>query len=1370
MCTHSFIVYLTPNNDLINSGTMKRPILGFYSMLLGCAATYGQQDITSIYLANPSFEEDATACTQDSPDALYEGTEGLRGWNLSPKGWQTTSPGKALLINKDCATDNGFGKTEATDGEFAYYQRFGWGSANSEMRQTTSSPLPAGEYELKFFSKAFAANNAVTSATVTVSDKALKSLDKLTITCTNGSAGIMGASSWTENSLKFKLKEESAITLSAQMSWGNGGSCIAYDHFTLTQLPEGSLDPNAPSIEGGTEVQVDSPTEGVISHEFVEESAMQQDLLQMLANSLTYAHNIWYDCAAPNSKDEACGYFKAQSAGQSNEDGVRTNADFSMICAFLCKYGKGKVTLPEGVTWDMVKDMAVKSLVFGYSTHKANKFKITSDNKYWGSVSNADHVWESSLWATSLAYASYFLNEELNENQKTYIYNMIKAECNYELERSIPTGYNGDTKAEENGWETNILSCALGLYPDDALAPKWFDRLRAFAINCYSHVDDAQNTTVIDPEYDETTVQDLYIGKNLYDDYTLQNHNYFHTSYQNVVMQELGESHLALHLFQGGNPKWKTNALMHNNQKVMDEVLCRLALADGELAMPNGNDWSMFLYDQITSYTTAACFLRDPNALMLENLAYKHIKARQSTTQDGSWLLNSDIGPRRMGVEGHRVMMTYLMHELASTADIQATSWKDFSQSQEQAYIFTPQNIVRANTPDRFSVFSWSNGLKSYTGYIASNKPDKNKIIVPYKKNNTGNILGWYTVSGKATDASPVISGIYDLNGNCYTMNGKLMTNGNSLENNFTLFSTPGNAFIYMDYVVGKTNGTITEEKGGLMAISTDPFTKEKRTLYHSKGRLQTDGSQLKSFMGNWVNIDNEVGIVNTTTNKSIAFGDRELNSSIFLSKIYPVYSADGRSFSNGSIIDRRHIIYYSNVDSADTEQLAADALSLTAQVAEGWNGVIVSDPDSARYLLLSNYLGETACTLKDILLPDGAPVFTEMTAVNGQGATATFRCDVNHSVANTLRVFIQGDGLSARQMENDSCGAYLYNYSGQKQQAQVTIWADGNKLTAPVSVEHESCVSVKAVGNEILIETVDLKEEQEEFFDVTAQFLSNPGFEEDQTYGTESKVTLNGVVYDPCYINTVKAADSKWPQVLPIQGWTPGNGLKGSSNFAVLYSMPYSTTMYCVSPSNVGNSASIMAAPATDDACGKRCLSILNSWDSGNNSISQTFTLPKGEYKLSFLAQYVCANEMRHINDYTITTTGDNLNYSRCGIHFGDTGIYKYPRLANHWETVECPFSLETETQVTVSMGLETTAGVGAAYNTRLYIDQVKLYSKDEIINDVSGILGEADTENVDVYNLQGMKLRSNVPAGQATSGLSKGIYIVGHKKTIQH
>ena len=78
----------------------------------------------------------------------------------------------------------------------------------------------------------------------------------------------------------------------------------------------------------------------------------------------------------------------------------------------------------------------------------------------------------------SLCYSAHFLMDELTADQKTYIYNMVKAECNYELGRSIPTGYAGDTKAEENGWEADILACALGLYPNDALASQWFDRLR----------------------------------------------------------------------------------------------------------------------------------------------------------------------------------------------------------------------------------------------------------------------------------------------------------------------------------------------------------------------------------------------------------------------------------------------------------------------------------------------------------------------------------------------------------------------------------------------------------------------------------------------------------------------------------------------------------------------------------------------------------------------------------------------------------------------------------------------------------------------------------------------------------------------------
>jgi hypothetical protein len=152
----------------------------------------------------------------------------------------------------------------------------------------------------------------------------------------------------------------------------------------------------------------------------------------------------------------------------------------------------------------------------------------------------------------SVAYSAYFQWEKLSATQKNYIYKLLKAECNYELERSIPTGYSGDTKAEENGWEADILAATLGLFPNDALASRWFERLREMAVNSYSHPGDVNNTAVLDDWYDQKSVADMYVGQNLYDDYSLQNHNLFHTSYQNVVMQELGEAALALKMFQQG--------------------------------------------------------------------------------------------------------------------------------------------------------------------------------------------------------------------------------------------------------------------------------------------------------------------------------------------------------------------------------------------------------------------------------------------------------------------------------------------------------------------------------------------------------------------------------------------------------------------------------------------------------------------------------------------------------------------------------------------------------------------------------------------------------------------------------------------------
>lgn len=1073
-----------------------------------------QTDITNQYLQNPSFELDNVAAMPvDATRGAYTASS-IQGWTL------TGSYGVSDIMTASAtATDNNFGRPGTpSDGKQMYYIRHAWTATHAMLMQNIT--VPAGKYRLTVDNKCITAS-AHTAALIAGDESTMLGFQSSMPT------------KWNTSSVDFTVNKETTLSVGLNIDFCSGsGASILVDNFRLFDM-NGVSEPETP-----TETTVTSPTEGIITHNFVGEAAMKADLMQMLANFSKYMVNDWFQCQSPNSIGESCGFFNGENSGGSNEQGVRPNADLSMICAFLVKYGKpAGIKLPNGVTWDKVEEMAMKSLVFAYSTHKANKLKVCAGGAYWGSTSTSDAVWESSLWAMSVAYSAYFQWDKLSEKQRGYIYAMLKAECNYELGRSIPTGYSGDTKAEENGWEADILAATLGLFPNDPLAPKWFARLREFAINSYSHASDAMNQTVIDPDYDGTTVADLYHGQNLYDDYTLQNHNLFHTSYQNVVMQELGEAALALKMFQmglHGEEKWKTNALMHHNQEVQDNVLNWLALADGELAMPNGNDWSLFLYDQITSYTTQACFQRDANALMLENMAYKYIKARQATTVDGSWLLRADVGARRMGVEAHRVMMTYLMHDVCSTADMKATAWDDFNRKYGEARILPCQNVVRAATESRFTTFSWSNGLKSYTGYIAANNPDKNKIIVPYRANNTGNFLGWYEVSGKGTNATPVVSGVYQLMGNAFVMNGELNTNDAALNNRFAIYSTPGNAVIYLDEVKANAACTITAEKGGLTAISTDEMTKPVRTLYYnSNGGIthrHTDGATFIQMTGNWVNIDNEVSIVGLNEGKKIAFGDRANNNSIMTAKLYPMYSNTTRSVKAGDIVDNRNLIYYSNIKAEQTPQYAANSMALKPLLPKGWNGIIAAD-ETCAYLLVSNFGGSAnTIELKDVQYMGWAPVFHGDTHINDDKATTVLQVAQNNSYAQAVKVMVKGNGLKALLDGDDAA------FVNAMTNTTVSVQIAGNGNTPAYlnnqSIKAGETIRVYLHGNQVYVENATWPEKAPQS-DLTG-VITNPNFDGNSTYGWNGTLPATNYM---CAEHFNKTFDTNQT----IKGLTPG-------------------------------------------------------------------------------------------------------------------------------------------------------------------------------------------------------------------------------------
>lgn len=1289
---------------------MKKPTA---LLLLALAlSANAQEDVTSKYLTNPSFETDKASTLS----AVNNDADGLRGYTLNtPTSWSIAGTSVTqLLVTADCYTDNNFGKvTTIPDGTQAYYFRMGWDTGTTTMTQSVT--LPAGKFRLSVDQRSGYANTATSVLNLTAGT------ESTSISFVQGSTGFFATEKWTTSTLDFTLTEPKTIDVGFSITWQSGGSCVMLDNVKLYLMPDDYTEPEDP-----TEESVSSFTEGVITSDFVGEAAMKADLLQMLANFSKYMKNDFH------SVDGTYGYFNGESSGQSNEAGVRTNADLSMICAFLVKYGKEKVTLPTGVSWSDLETMAKKSLAWAYGTHKANKLRQTTNNAYWGSTSTSDAVWESSLWAMSVAYSAYFQWDKLSTTQKGYIEKLLKAECNYELYRSIPTGFDGDTKAEENGWEADILAATLGLFPNDELAPKWFERLREFAINSYSHSSDASNTTIIDAWYDNKTVADLYKGKNLYDDYSLQNHNLFHTSYQNVVMQELGEAALALKMFQQGlygEEKWKTNALMHNNQEVQDNILNWLALPDGELAMPNGNDWSLFLYDQITSYTTQACFQRDPNALMLENMAYKYIQARQKTTSDGSWLLRPDVGARRMGVEAHRVMMTYLMHDMLSTADLAPTLWDDFNTTYGKAKLIPCQNVVRAATDDRFTCFSWSTGLKSYTGYFAANSPDKNKIVVPYRANNTGNLIGWYEVSGKNTDATPVVSGNYQFDGNGYVMNGELNTNGSSLNNRFALYSTPQNALIYLDYVTANTDATITAEKGGMLAISTDEFMKLSRTLYYNKDEgmthKQLDGSTFTQFESEWVNIDNELGVVSAGNGKKMAFGDRGANNSIYTSKLYPMYSNTSRSVKNGEVVDARNLVYYSNINAEETQEKAGLLLSLKDKLPEGWNGVIAPDADRY-YFLASNFKGENTATLKDFQIQGEesvvAPVFYEPTTINNDKATVTFTVQQNHSVAHPLAVMVSGSNVTAQLIDDTSA------YITANKDAVINI-AILDAVLNDYSIKKGETIRVYLENGQVMVAQAQKPIQK----DVTDAYILNADFSEGPVvtanicgYGKDMK---SGEVYS----------------MQPVTGWTAGqSGITDEKGFA---NSAQGGGVFTYGSSNLfkGNQK---GAPSTnpDGEKAGNCLGIFGVWSASNCNYYQEVTLQPGTYTLT-----VPVYNTNSGNTYTSSLTGfitdDGTPYT-AAVNVA-TGA---------WQTATTTFRLSEETRGKISIGYNA-ANTGSANAPHLFFDHITLtcLGEEEAPDAIQAI--RMTTAPTGIYTLQGTRT-------EASAMQSHGIYIVNGQK----
>jgi hypothetical protein len=482
---------------------------------------------------------------------------------------------------------------------------------------------------------------------------------------------------------------------------------------------------------------------------------------------------------------------------------------------------------------------------------------------------------------------------------------------------------------------------------------------------------------------------------------------------------------------------------------VWDKVLSGLALADGELAMPNGNDWSMYLYDQLASYAALATIYRNPDAYMLEQMALKYTAARQSTTDDGAFMLRPDIYERRMAVTGRRIAFTYLYHEYFPVQEMKPSIWSDFDQRQVPVRQFKDVGVTYSRSKDRFASFSWMTRKKSFMGMIATSSPDKNKIWIPYKEGNTGNFTGFITTN-RASDAD-VDSVSYNLQSKGFSTNGILSLNQKTMKQYIAYYVTPGNAVIYQDEVVAQDSVSVMKEEGVPMGVSMDPFTATERMLYTQDGRQVVKGDSLLLLKGSWVNIDNKVGAV-YHTQPPMAFGKKQLVNSIYMSLLYGAYNSHKRDYISGDLVSSRAGIFYSNVDAKTTSLLAAQAQY--PEVSNGWKAVVAQDLDDTKYLLVSRFYGRPS-TLLIVPCKEGAPVFSSLTDISGNTGKTVVKLNANTSLSQPLNLYVSTDSksLQAVLQKDDPYAAYLFNKTRHIMKVSVTIVKNGRRIRGTVCV-----------------------------------------------------------------------------------------------------------------------------------------------------------------------------------------------------------------------------------------------------------------------------------------------------------------------------
>jgi hypothetical protein len=364
----------------------------------------------------------------------------------------------------------------------------------------------------------------------------------------------------------------------------------------------------------------------------------QQTYLQCLTNFETYAESIWHTASYANAPADA-GYWG--DGGSSGNGGIRGNSGVALAYAVLVEAYPGDAKLATRLS------RIRQALNYDASTHVTGT-SVCTDGHPWGWSSSTSTDWQTPEWSGSMGLACLLVQSQLPASTVQGVQQVIASEATHRAGIAPASGYVGDTKAEENAWDSNVLALGAAWLSSNPNAALWLTAAKKYLANSY---------TVANTNGD--ALSSWISTVTLYPDFALENHGFYHPTYQMVAGMSMGDSLLMAKL---ANPTVATQLQAFAEHNVLNvwSNENHLVMDSGEFAYPSGLDWELHDYEQNSYITWLAAHFNDPLARWADGQLAQLIRARQLVNGDGTFVGSSGGGFYREAVEAKRTAIAWL--------------------------------------------------------------------------------------------------------------------------------------------------------------------------------------------------------------------------------------------------------------------------------------------------------------------------------------------------------------------------------------------------------------------------------------------------------------------------------------------------------------------------------------------------------------------------------------------------------------------------------------------------------------------------------------------------------------------------------------